>query len=167
MADEDVPARVARLEQQVDEIRADLRESKQDSAAARVLGAGADRDSQAVRDELRAHNRVLEALRQTQVEQGVMLERQASVLDLFGRSLGYQAATLDQHSVTLDQHSATLAEHTVRLDQHTVTLAKHTVTLDQHTATLDQHTEMLGGLQEGVARILSLLTQPPDPAQAA
>ena len=41
-----------------------------DAAAARVLAGGADRDVSEVRAELRAHTQSLNALRETQLEQG-------------------------------------------------------------------------------------------------
>lgn len=64
MADEDLTRRVERLERLV----TDLSERATDSAAARVLAAGADRDVSEVRAELRAHTGALNALRQDQVD---------------------------------------------------------------------------------------------------
>ncbi|OKA03357.1 hypothetical protein [Amycolatopsis regifaucium] len=64
MADENLAQRVARLERQV----AELSERSADSAAARVLAAGADRDVAEVRAELRAHTGTLNALREDQVD---------------------------------------------------------------------------------------------------
>ncbi|RZQ64363.1 hypothetical protein [Amycolatopsis suaedae] len=64
MADEDLAGRVARLERQV----AELAERAADSAAARVLAAGADRDVAEVRAELRAHTGALNALRENQID---------------------------------------------------------------------------------------------------
>ena len=46
-----------------------------DASAARELAAGADRDVSEVRAELRAHTRALNALRETQVEQGQAMDR--------------------------------------------------------------------------------------------
>ncbi|MFD5245649.1 hypothetical protein ACFWIW_13945 [Amycolatopsis sp. NPDC058340] len=62
MPEEELAARVARLERQV----ADLSERSADAAAARVLAAGADRDVTEVRAELRAHTGTLNALREDQ-----------------------------------------------------------------------------------------------------
>ncbi|WP_033289342.1 hypothetical protein [Amycolatopsis jejuensis] len=64
MADEDLTRRVERLER----LMTDLSERATDSAAARVLAAGADRDVSEVRAELRAHTGALNALRQDQVD---------------------------------------------------------------------------------------------------
>jgi hypothetical protein len=59
---DDIPNRVSRLEHEV-------RLAREDAAAARVLAGGADRDVSAMRTELRAHIKSLEALRKTQLEQ--------------------------------------------------------------------------------------------------
>jgi chromosome segregation ATPase len=64
----DLNARVAAVEARLEEVAAD-------AAAARHLAAGADRDVSEVRGELRAHTRALNALRETQVEQGQAIER--------------------------------------------------------------------------------------------
>ena len=60
---DDLEARVSKVEAQVEIARAD-------AAAARVLASGADREVTEVRAELRAHTRTLNALRETQIEQG-------------------------------------------------------------------------------------------------
>jgi chromosome segregation ATPase len=60
---DNIPERVSRLEQSVAEAR-------KDAAAARILAGGADRDVSEMRTELRAHTKTLNALRETQVEQG-------------------------------------------------------------------------------------------------
>ena len=52
------------------QLRAEIALVAADAQAARTLAAGADRDVSEVRAELRAHTRVLNALRETQVEQG-------------------------------------------------------------------------------------------------
>ena len=52
------------------ELRAEIALVAADAQAARTLAAGADRDVSEVRAELRAHTRVLNALRETQAQQG-------------------------------------------------------------------------------------------------
>lgn len=59
----DIPERVSRLERSVAEAR-------KDAAAARILAGGADRDVSEMRSELRTHTTLLNALRETQVDQG-------------------------------------------------------------------------------------------------
>ena len=63
---EELEARVAALEGQ-------MRHVRQDAAAARVLAGGADRDVSAFGARLDAQQRLLEALRETQAEQGQRL----------------------------------------------------------------------------------------------
>ena len=70
MPDDDVEARFTRLEHEVAELREQVALTRSDAAAARVLAAGADRDVSEVRAELRAHTQGLNALRETQLEQG-------------------------------------------------------------------------------------------------
>jgi len=69
-ADDDLEARVRILEDDLVRLREDVAVSRADAAAARVLASGADRDVSEVRAELRAHTRSLNALRETQLEQG-------------------------------------------------------------------------------------------------
>lgn len=64
---DDLPRRVGSLEQQVAMLRKQLVEFAGDAAAARVLAAGADHDVSEVRQELRAHTGVLNALREDQL----------------------------------------------------------------------------------------------------
>lgn len=71
---DDVERRVARLERDVARLREEVALAGTDAGAARALASGADRDVSEVRAELRAHLQVLNALRQTQLEQGQALE---------------------------------------------------------------------------------------------
>jgi isocitrate lyase len=72
---DNVERRVARLERDVARLREEVALAGSDASAARTLAAGADRDVSEVRAELRAHTQALNALRQTQLEQGQALER--------------------------------------------------------------------------------------------
>ncbi len=58
------------IDERVTRLEGEVALARQDAAAARVLAGGADRDVAAMQSELRAHTRSLNALRQTQVEQG-------------------------------------------------------------------------------------------------
>lgn len=62
-SDGDLESRVSALERRVNHIA-------QDAAAARVLAGAADRDVSEFRAELRGHTQALNALRETQLEQG-------------------------------------------------------------------------------------------------
>lgn len=70
MPDDDLDARFTRLEREVAEFGEQVALTSVDAAAAGVLAAGADRDVAEVRAEPRAHTQGLNALRETQLEQG-------------------------------------------------------------------------------------------------
>ncbi len=69
-SDNDLETRVGILERQVARLSGQAALTSSDAAAARVLAAGADHDVSEVRAELRAHTQALNALRETQLEQG-------------------------------------------------------------------------------------------------
>jgi hypothetical protein len=58
---EDLEARVTALEEKMSQAR-------HDAAAARILANGADRDVSELRQDLRGHTKVLNALRETQLD---------------------------------------------------------------------------------------------------
>ena len=64
---DDLEARVTHLEHSVADVR-------RDAAAARVLAGAADRDVSEFRQELNAHTKTLNALRETQLEHGQRLD---------------------------------------------------------------------------------------------
>lgn len=67
MPNDDLESRFARLEHEVIRLREDV-------ASARALAALADRDVAELRTEMRAHHQVLNALRETQLEQGQQID---------------------------------------------------------------------------------------------
>jgi hypothetical protein len=69
-SNDDIETRVSGLEREVARLREQAALTRSDAAGARVLAAGADRDVSEVRAELRAHTQGLNALRETQLEQG-------------------------------------------------------------------------------------------------
>jgi hypothetical protein len=89
---EELEGRVTALEVQMHSVR-------QDAAAARVLAGGADRDVAALATKLDAHTRLLEAVRETQVEDHQRIARLEGRFDgLEGRFDGLehgQAMILD------------------------------------------------------------------------
>jgi outer membrane murein-binding lipoprotein Lpp len=93
---DDLEARVSRLEGEVARLKDGVSVSRADAAAARVLAGGADREVSDVRTELRAHTQVLNALRETQIEQG----RHLSQLDA---KVGQLDAKVDQLDVKVGQ----------------------------------------------------------------
>ena len=94
-SNDDIETRVAILEREVVRLREQVVLSSSDAAGARVLAAGADRDVSEVRAELRAHTQALNALRETQLEQG----RAMAALD-------HRVTGLDQKVTGLDQKVA-------------------------------------------------------------
>lgn len=78
------------IEERLAALEAELPQIRQEAAAARALAAGADRDVADYRAEMRSQTRMINALRETQVEQG---------------------QTLAGHTETLAGHTETLAEH--------------------------------------------------------
>ena len=81
---DDLERRVSAVERDVAEMRALHEVAAADATAARVLAAGADRDVSEVRAELRAHTQALNALRQTQVEQGRAIDELGRGVDVLG-----------------------------------------------------------------------------------
>lgn len=75
------------LSQRVDALE-DHATARTDAAAARTLAAAADRDVSEVRAELRAHIASLNALRETQIQQGRVLNQHSQILDEHSRVLG-------------------------------------------------------------------------------
>ncbi|WP_157362109.1 hypothetical protein [Haloechinothrix halophila] len=69
-----MPAESNDLESRVTALEEQMRVVTADAAAARVLAGGADRDVSAMQDQLRAHTKLLNALRETQVEHGDKLD---------------------------------------------------------------------------------------------
>jgi len=67
---DDIETRLAIVERGVAQLREQAALTSSEAAAARMLAAGADRDASEVRAELRAHTQGLNALRETQLEQG-------------------------------------------------------------------------------------------------
>ena len=72
-------ARVTTLEREVAQLRQEVVTTRTD-AAARVLAGGADRDVSAFGAKLDAHTKTLNALRETQVEQGAILREHGTIL---------------------------------------------------------------------------------------
>ncbi|MPZ66683.1 MAG: hypothetical protein GEU83_14625 [Pseudonocardiaceae bacterium] len=104
--DDDLETRVATLEREVARLREQAALTSSDAAAARTLAAGADHDVSEVRAELRAHTQSLNALRETQLEQGRLLAEHGRALDDHGQALAGHGQALAGHGqaiVSLDQ----------------------------------------------------------------
>lgn len=75
------------VEERLAALEAELPAIRQEAAAARALAAGADRDVAEYRAEMRSQTRMLNALRETQVEQAGDLADVKGVLAEHGRAL--------------------------------------------------------------------------------
>jgi chromosome segregation ATPase len=91
---DDLERRVNALESEMARLREQAAIAATDARAARVLAAGADRDVAEVRAELRAHTQALNALRETQLEQGRMLNEHGRMLNEHGRMLNEQGQAM-------------------------------------------------------------------------
>jgi hypothetical protein len=137
---DDLRARLVVVEDQVTQLA-------EDAAATRALAAMADRDVATFRQEMRGHTRVLNALRETQLEQG---------------------GTLAEHGRILGEHTRTLGEHTRMLGEHGRMLGEHGRMLGEQGRTLAGHGETLGSLAAGQAAIMRHLgIAPPDTGDPA
>jgi hypothetical protein len=76
-AADDIETRLAIVERDVAKLREQLALASSDAGAARLLVAGADHDVSEVRAELCAHTQALNALRDTQLEQGRKIDEQS------------------------------------------------------------------------------------------
>ncbi|MGH4025620.1 MAG: hypothetical protein ACRDRV_13680 [Pseudonocardiaceae bacterium] len=102
---DDLETRVASLEGQVARLQGQAALAVSDAGAARLLAAGADQDVSTVRGELRAHTQVLNALRETQLEQGLhisSLEQKVAGLDHNLTGLDHKVTGLDHNLTGLD-----------------------------------------------------------------
>jgi hypothetical protein len=93
-AADDIETRLAIVERDVTQLREQLALTISDAGAARMLAAGADHDVSEVRAELRAHTQALNALRETQLEQGRKIDEQSQKIDEQGREMREGFATL-------------------------------------------------------------------------
>lgn len=105
-SDNDLETRVGILEREVARLREQAVITSSAAAAARVLAAGADHDVSEVRSELRAHTRALNALRETQLEQGEAITSLGGALAQQGKAISGIHQELTEHGraiVSLDQ----------------------------------------------------------------
>ena len=91
---DDLELRLTSLEHEVTRLR-------EETAAARALAALADRDVAEFRTELRGHHHVLEALRETQLEQGQKIDEHGRKLDEQGRKINEQGREMREGFATL------------------------------------------------------------------
>jgi chromosome segregation ATPase len=108
------------LETRVEALEAEVARLREDGATTRAIAALADRDVAEIRTTHRATTAVLNALRETQLEQGQALQTIAgAVAGLTTQVAGLDAkvSTLDAKVSTLDAKVSTLAEGQARHEQ--------------------------------------------------
>jgi chromosome segregation ATPase len=101
------------LETRVEALEAEVARLREDGATTRAIAALADRDVAEIRTTHRATTAVLNALRETQLEQGQALQTIAGAV----AGLTTQVAGLDAKVSTLDAKVSTLAEGQARHEQ--------------------------------------------------
>lgn len=100
---DDIESRLSAVERDLARVREQQQLTASDAAAARrVLSAGADHDVSEVRAELRAHTRALNALRETQVEQGRRLDSLESRVDRGFAQIGGRLEQVDGRLERMD-----------------------------------------------------------------
>ena len=105
-AADDIETRLAIVERDVTQLREQLALTISDAGAARMLAAGADHDVSEVRAELRAHTQALNALRETQLEQGREMREGFAEQ---GRRIDEQSRRIDEQGREMREGFATLA----------------------------------------------------------
>jgi isocitrate lyase len=93
--------RLTLVEREVARLREESAVTRADAAAARVLATGADRDVSEVRAELRAHTQALNALRETQLEQGQEMREQGQEMREQGQEMRAGFSTLNTGMVQI------------------------------------------------------------------
>lgn len=106
-------AEVARLR----EVAADLERLREDAAATRTLAAMADRDASEVRSSLRAHSQSLGVLRDSQLEQGEVLDVHTTTLRTIADAVGGVLAGQHRHEQALQGHTSALVDISTMLRQ--------------------------------------------------
>ncbi|HSK95977.1 MAG TPA: hypothetical protein VK891_05100, partial [Euzebyales bacterium] len=116
--------RLVAVEERIDELAIN-------AAATRAMAAMADRDVAKFRPAMSGHTRALNALRETQIEQGRTLAEHTRLLDEHGRKLDEQGRVLEEHGRKLDEQGRVLEEHGRKLDEQGRVLEEHGRKLDE------------------------------------
>ena len=93
-----------------EDIERRLKAAASDAAAARVLAAGADRDCSEMKAELRSHTTVLNAVRETQVEQGKTLAEHSKTLAEHGQAIARLEKTMNEGFAKTEQQFAKVGQ---------------------------------------------------------
>ncbi len=110
MADlEDLDARLTAVENRLDDVAEQSRRAREDSAAARVLAGAADRDVSEMRAVLQGHTKVLNALRETQLEHSAKFDRIDAKFSQIDAKFSQIDARFDQIDARFDRTDGELA----------------------------------------------------------
>ncbi len=91
------------IRNRMDVLEAEVTRLREEAVATRTLAALTDRDASEVRGALRAHMQALNALRETQVDQGRALEAQTRTLETIAEAVGGLAAGQSRHDEDLSE----------------------------------------------------------------
>lgn len=91
------------IRNRVNVLEAEVERLREEAVATRTLAALADRDASEVRSVLRAHTQTLNALRESQVEQGRIQEAQTNTLQTIAEAVGGLAIHLQRHDDDLSE----------------------------------------------------------------
>lgn len=125
----DLEARVAALEYQVRAVAGD-------AAAARVLAGAADRDVSAMQGELNANRRVLNTLRETQVEHTAKLDTLETKFDNLTGVVTQNTVTLAEHGARLDGLEAKMDDGFAKMDDRFAKMDDRFATIEDRFATV-------------------------------
>lgn len=131
MADpDDLDARLSNVERDVEGLKTENEQLRRDVSAARVLAAGADQDVSGMHAAFRAQTMILNALRETQLEQE----------NRFGKRMDGFEARMDRFEARMDRFEVRMDRFEVRLDgletEVRTGFAKMTVGMQQITTLL-------------------------------
>ncbi len=115
-----------------EDIERRLRAIAQDAAAARVLAAGADRDCAEMKVELRSHTKVLNSLRETQMEHGKAIKHLEKRMDEGFKVMNEGFKVMNEGFTVMNEGFAVMDEGFARTEQQFAKVGQgmaHIVTL--------------------------------------
>ena len=131
------------VRQEVAELRQEVAELRDESAQTRVLAALADRDAAGMRAGQAGVLAALNALRETQVEQGRILDGHGRTLVEHGQVLGALVVGQERHTALLDGLTAAVGTLADRQEEQAAVLAQVDQRTTEHTVSLAEQGRML------------------------
>lgn len=99
MSEDELRHRLEKLEgkmARISELEAEVARLREDAASSRALASMADRDVAEMRTTMLGHTQVLNALRETQIEQGQTLQQHGRMLEQLAQVVGGLVVSTDQ-----------------------------------------------------------------------